>query len=94
MLVSVRDGALKVLYYYGREPLDAVRALQSTIAGSRKIHSLLVAHPDLMKHSRQLRSRSIRTLFRIRRVGVSRKILEHFPDDMVIQLGDGDSAFT
>jgi hypothetical protein len=94
MLVSLRDGTLKVLYYFGGEPWDAITALKIRVAGNRKVHALLLAHPDLLARGREFSGPCLKLTYRSRFVGVSRKLLEQFPDHTIIQLGDGDSVFT
>ena len=94
MLVSLRDGTLKVLYYFGGEAGDAITALKSRVAGSREVHALLLAHPDLLARGRDFSGPCLRLTYRPRFVGVSRKLLEQLTDEMIIQLGDGDSVFT
>jgi hypothetical protein len=94
MLVSTRDGAMKVLYYFGKEPGDAIAVLKERSFACRGVHSLIFAHPALVSHAAGLAEIGLRTLYKSRLVGVSRKIMEKLPEEMVIQLGDGDSVFT
>lgn len=94
MLVSVRDGVLKVLYYYGPEPLHAVRGLRHMVAKDRDVFALLFAHPALIRQRRKVLKTALFARNRDRYVGVSKKILKEFPEEMVMQLGDGDALFT
>jgi hypothetical protein len=94
MLVSVRDGALKVLYYFGNAAADACEALLARISGNRRVHSILYTHPGLVAHLKGNRNFSLYNRYSKRIVGVSKKILASFPEELVIQLGDGDAVFT
>ncbi len=94
MLVSVRDGVLKVLSYFGDSSADAIETLTRYTLCHKEIHALIFTHPKLLKHTKAVRQIYLRTTIRSRWVGVSKKILKHFPASMVIQLGDGDSVFT
>jgi len=94
MLISIRDGVLKVLSYFGNSSADTVEALSRYVIGSKEVQTLIISHPDLLVHSEILSRISLRTTIRSRWVGVSKKIMDHFPEEMVIQLGDGDSVFT
>ena len=94
MLVSWRDGVLKVLYFFGEEPKNALQALIQKVAGEKGIYSYIFAHPELVKQAGLISSVSLKVRFRTRFVGISKKIMETMPDDIIIQLGDGDSAFT
>ncbi|MEN8157658.1 MAG: hypothetical protein ABFS10_11970 [Bacteroidota bacterium] len=94
MLVSVRDGSMKVLYYFGERPGDAFGVLKERIAGDSSLHSLIFAHPDLLSHVKDIWRVSLYTRFRARHVGVSKKIMDDLPSELVVQLGDGDAVFT
>jgi hypothetical protein len=98
MLLSVRDGVLKVLYFYGSPAMagQALRVLTDYAAGRREVYALLFSHPGLREHSDLLRKVALRKKIRQRRVGISRKLV---PDsgtfkNSVFQLGDGDAVFT
>jgi hypothetical protein len=93
-LVSVRNGLMKVLYFYGTRPEDAVCALVHKLTRSWKVYAVLLSHPALLEHSEQLSSLAISTEQRSRWVGISRALREEFPEDMIIQMGDGDAVFT
>ena len=94
MMTSRRDGDLKVLYYFGDRPMDALEILKYRILKDRRTESVILDHPRLMEHIRILRSVCFFSRLRKRYVGVSRKVLAELPEDMVIQLGDGDAVFT
>lgn len=94
MHLSLRDGVLKVLSYFGDSSRDALEALCRYSLGNEDVKILIFSHPDLMEHHEVVRGLSLRVSMRPRWVGVSRKILDYFPESMVIQLGDGDSSFT
>jgi hypothetical protein len=94
MLISYRDGALKVLYYFGDQPRDAFLALKERISKDRSVASLIFAHPAMVRQVREIKSIRLYTRRIDRLVGVSKKILEQLPDDLIIQMGDGDSVFT
>jgi len=94
MLVSVRDGVLKVLYYFGSEPGDAICGLKQLVAEDRKIYSILFAHPALLREKGRLLKTALFHRTRDRYVGVSKKIMESFTEDTIMQLGDGDALFT
>jgi len=94
MLISIRDGALKVLYYFGDQPKDALATVKGRVSADRSVATLIFAHPALVSQVQEIKHISLFNRFRSRLVGVSKKIMAEFPDDMVIQLGDGDSAFT
>lgn len=94
MMTSRREGDLKVLYYFGDRPLDALDILKYRILKDKRIESVILDHPRLMEHIRKLRSVCFFSRLRTRYVGVSRKVLGELPEDMVIQLGDGDAVFT
>jgi hypothetical protein len=94
MLVSFRDGALKVLYYFGNAAADACEALLASISGNRKVHAMLYTHPGLVARLKECGTFSMHTRYGTRIVGVSKKILASFPEELVIQLGDGDAVFT
>jgi len=92
--ISEREGSLKVLSYFGESSLDAVESLSRYVLGHTEIHTLIFSHPDLLDQKDMVKSISLKTLIRPRWVGISKKILDHFPETMVIQLGDGDAAFS
>jgi len=94
MMTSRRDGDLKVLYYFGDRPLDAMNILKYRILRDRSTGSLILDHPRLMEHTGKLRSICFFSRLRTRYVGVSSKVLGELPEDLVIQLGDGDAVFT
>ena len=94
MFLSVRDGVLKILSYFGNSSVDAMEALNRYVLGHKEVQVVIFAHPDLLEHKETIRRISLKTTLRSRWVGVSKKIMDPFPNSMVIQLGDGDSAFT
>lgn len=94
MLVSIRDGALKVLYYYGDVPGFALLALKLYISNNSEIRKIVFSHPDLVANSRMLNSILLFRKSKIRYTGISKKLVEDHPNDLVMQLGDGDAAFT
>ena len=94
MLTSMRDGDLKVLYYFGDQPEDAMKVLKNLIYKDSGIRSVLFAHPKMLVHNSAMRAVWLHSRSRTRYVGVSKEILKSFPEDMIIQLGDGDSVFT
>lgn len=94
MMTSRKDGDLKVLYYFGDQPLDALDILKHRILKDKRTESVILDHPRLLEHLRKLRSVCFFSRFRTRYVGISREALREMPGDMVIQLGDGDAAFT
>jgi hypothetical protein len=94
MLLSVREGFAKLLYQYGSEPEHALAALQQVLCEQRKIYSLVFAHPALVEVSPAILKMGFRHGKRKRYVGVSRSVREDFPEDLHIQLGDGDALFT
>jgi len=93
-LFSVRDGSLKVHYFFGENPSDAICAIKFVISSKLRIHSLIYAHPDLISHRREIRPVVLYTRKRKRFSGVSKKIISEFPDKLLMQLGDGDAVFT
>lgn len=94
MFISVREGVLKILSYFGSSSLDAIEALNRYILGHKEVQVVIFAHPDLLEHKETVKRISLKTTIRSRWVGVSKKIMDPFPNSMVIQLGDGDSVFT
>jgi len=93
-LISVRDGSLKVLYLFAKNPSDAICAIKTIISSAFRIHSLIYAHPDLISRYKEIRPVVLYMLNRKRYSGVSKKILTELPDKLVIQMGDGDAVFT
>ncbi|MCK5135869.1 MAG: hypothetical protein KAR19_08805 [Bacteroidales bacterium] len=94
MLTSRRDGDLKLLYYFGDQVVDSLRVLKNKIFRDKRIQSVILGHPEMVACRREMRAISLYNRLRTRYVGVSKKILDTFPEDMVIQLGDGDAVFT
>ncbi|MFH0759154.1 MAG: hypothetical protein V2B15_17840 [Bacteroidota bacterium] len=94
MMVSARDGALKVLSYWGSDAGLALSALLAKVAGNKKLHSLVFSHPQWLAQLPLLKSLGLKTRVLQRLVGISKTIMEAFPGETVIQLGDGDSVFT
>ncbi len=94
MMVSARDGALKVLCFWGSDSRAALAALMEKCARDKQLHSLVFSHPQWVAQLPRVKSIGLKTRVLQRRVGISKTILEEFPGEMVIQLGDGDSVFT
>ncbi len=94
MLLSTRDRNLKVLYFFGAGPEDAFLVLRNKIRTDNRIHSVIYAHPALTEGRDLIRPVSLWTRKRPRYTGISSKILDTYPEDLVMQLGDGDSVFT
>jgi hypothetical protein len=93
-LLSVRNGFMKVLYYYGGDAGHAIAALHEVIRQSRSVYSLILAHPALLARAEPLKSAGIRTEDRCRYVGISKSLRTDFPEHLHIQMGDGDAVFT
>jgi hypothetical protein len=98
MLVSLRDGTLRVLYFYGRRihARHAIEVLKGYVSRHREVHSIFISHYKLQMISGLLRSMTLGRKRHERRVGISKQLIpdrETF-DSTVFQLGDGDSVFT
>ena len=63
MMISTRDGALKVLYYFGDHPQDAFWAVQGRISECRTVASLIFAHPELVSQVQEIKAISFYTRF-------------------------------
>jgi len=94
MFVSLRDHVLKVLYFYGESPGFALMALKLLVSQDHRINKIIFGHPRLIRNRRLLNSVLILKRLKKRYTGVSKQLLDEFPRDMVMQLGDGDAVFT
>lgn len=94
MLISIRDHALKVIYYYGDSPGFALLALKSYISENSNIRKVIFSHPQLLENSRMLNSILLFKRSKKRFIGISKTLSDKFSPDLIMQLGDGDAAFT
>lgn len=93
-LISVRDGVLKVLYFFGNHPEDALTAIERKIRKETGISTVIISHPRLILASNRVKMKSIKTIRSKKLTGVSEKIIDKLPADLLFQLGDGDNVFT
>ena len=94
MFTSLRDGDMKLLYYFGEQAVTGIQVIMNKIRKDKRVQSILFCHPDLTANSRKLRNICLFSRYRNRYAGISKGIFEELPNHLVLQMGDGDSVFT